>query len=287
MALASINTQRRTTYPPARPVARVVPFIASASMMMLVPIWQPDALLQALAPLGYFDASIAVWMTVFAVPLIILITVSSVPVLQARKKHVGDFAGIDASLGSRMSTLAGSAQVIEYIASYALASATISFVLVSMWPQLALIRTPLTVIAALLIAMFQTLRVSRNNWLASLIVLASFALVLFLTAGLIGSSPFFSTTASSDLAIVSSQVSRGTPFARGIVPAIMASLAVVLAPVLLLRHLTTDLSIYNRPHSKNAGAALLVIAVVGSLLAITAMVNIADVDSGIFFGRRY
>ncbi|MDI9587779.1 MAG: hypothetical protein QM234_02305 [Acidobacteriota bacterium] len=287
MALASINTQRRSTYPPARPVARVVPFIASASMMMLVPIWQPDALLQALAPLGYFDASIAMWLTVFAFPLIVLLTLSSVPVLRARKKHVGDFAGIDATLGTRMSTLAGSAQVIVYIASYALAVSTMSFVLGSMWPQLIPIRTPLAVSAALLIAMFQTLRVGRNNWLASLIVTASFVLVLFLTAGLIGSSPYFSTTASSDLAIVSSQVSRGTPFARGIVPAIMAGLAVVLAPVLLLRHLTTDLSIYNRPLSKNAGAAQLVIAVVGSLLAITAMVNIVDVDSGTFIGRRY
>ena len=148
MALASINTQRRSTYPPARPVARVVPFIASASMMMLVPIWQPDALLQALAPLGYFDASIAMWLTVFAFPLIVLLTLSSVPVLRARKKHVGDFAGIDATLGTRMSTLAGSAQVIVYIASYALAVSTMSFVLVSMWPQLIPIRTPLAVSAA-------------------------------------------------------------------------------------------------------------------------------------------
>ncbi|MDO5048435.1 MAG: hypothetical protein Q4D87_00960 [Actinomycetaceae bacterium] len=287
MALASINTRRRQTTASATPIARAVPFIASTSMMVLVPIWQPDALLQALAPLGYFDASIAVWITVFAFPLIVLITLSGVPFLRARKRHVGDFAGIDATLGSRLSTLAGSAQVVDYIASFALAATTAAFVLVSMWPALMPMRTPLAVCAVLLIAMFQTLRVSRFNHLASLIVLGSFVLILFLTAGLMGSSQYFSTTSSSDLAIVSSEVTRGTPFARGIIPGLMASLAVVLAPVLLLRHLTTDLSTYHRPRYKHAGTAQLVVAVAGSLVAITAMANIADVDSGTYIGRRY
>lgn len=282
MASGTKTSARKATYP----IAHVSAVLASASLLVLVPVWQPDALLHVLDPLGYFDASIAAWLTVFAVPLILLIIISDIPVLLARHRHVGYFAGIDEALGPRMSTLAAASQFIEYISTYALAAASIGFLIGSMWPSMASARTPVAISAALLIAMLQMLKLSKQNLkLAAVLVFMSFALLIFLTAGILGSSPYFAGTSSSDLALVSREVSRGSPFARGIAPALGLGLGVVLAPALLMGHLTNDLSHYSIPHVRNAGAAIVAIALAASFASALAMMNIADVDSARFIGR--
>lgn len=287
MSLASMNTQRRATYPPARPVEKAVPVVAAASLLVLAPIWQPDVLLHALMPLGFFDTSLALWVTVFATPLIILLSISGIPVLRARKRHVGDFAGLDDSLGTRLSTLAGASLVVEYIATFALASAMVAFLIGAAWPAYTGIRTPVAVVVAMLIAMGQTIGVRKRAPIAAVAVILGFVLIIFLTAGLIGSSPFFSTTGSSDLAIVSREVASRSPSSLRIVTAILAGLTVALVPALLLRHISTDLSNFKRPRPKNAGATQVVFAIVGSLLAIIVLGNVADVDAGRYLPRRY
>lgn len=271
----------------AYPLARASAFLASASLLVSIPIWQPDALLHVLSPLGYLDASIAAWLTVFAVPLIALITISDIPVLLARRRYVGDFAGVDDSLGTRMSTLTAAAQLSEYIVTFAIAGASISFLLGSMWPVLIPARTPIAICAVVAIAMLQTFQVApRSTRVGATIVVLSFLLLLFLTAGMIGSSPYFSQTSSADLAIVTTEVGSRSPFARGIVPALGLGLGVVLAPALLLRHLTADLSYFSYPHVKHAGIAKISMSLTASMTAMLAMLNIRDVDSARFIGRR-
>ncbi|MDO5034966.1 MAG: hypothetical protein Q4E01_06240 [Actinomycetaceae bacterium] len=268
------------------PVARGAAFTASAALLVLVPIWQPDALLHVQAPLGYLDASISSWLTVLAVPLIALITISEIPVLLARRRYVGDFAGIDEYLGTRMSTLTAASQLVEFIATYALTAASIAFLIGSMWPSLSPVRTQIAIGVSMLIALFQwTQRGSRALRTGAFWVVLGFILLLVLTAGILGSSPYFAPTSPEDLAIVSEEVKRA-PFAGGIAPALGLGLGVVLTPALLLRHLSADLSYFSHPNAKNAGVAKLAVAIAASLTAMLTMLNIADVDSARFIGRR-
>lgn len=281
----SINTRRARKFPPSRPVQNYVSVIAAASVLVTSPLWLTDVLLHALRPLGIYDTSMAVWITLFSVPLIVLVAVSSGPVLKARKRHVGDFANLDAVLGTRMSTLAGACLVVEYLAAYTLLIATAVLIATTLWKPLWHMRVPLAVIAAVLTTLPVLLSSRRLNKTTATLTALTFVLLLFLTVGLIGASPYFSTSGSSDLADVSREVAARSNSSMRIMTAVLAGITVSLLPAVLLRHITTNLGDFNRPRAANATMTRLTFALATSILTISVVANVADVDSGAYVSR--
>lgn len=281
----SINTRSTKAYSPSRPVRRYVPVLAATSMLVTAPLWQTDVLLYVLRPLGSYDTSMAVWITIFAIPFVILIAISSGPVLKARRLHVGDFANLDSALGTRLSTLAGACLVIEHLATYTLLISTAVLIATTLWAPLTHVRVPLAVAVAILTTLPVLMARQRLNRMTATLAAITFVTLLFLTVGLIGASPYFSTSGSSDLADVSREVAARSDSSMRIMTAVLSGFTIALVPAILLRHITTDLKNFNLPRHANANVSRLVGGIASSILMLSVIANVADVDSGAYVSR--
>lgn len=258
-----------------------------ASLFVTAPIWMTDEVIRALQPLGNLDTSIAVWISLLCLPLGMLLVVSGEPVLRSRHKHVGDFAQLDAELGPRMSTLAAVAIIIEHISTFALLSATMSFFIISAFPQYISQRIVFALVGAIAAVVSVAFDKRRYTKIASGLVLVTLTVLLVLIIGMIGASPYFLTTGSEDLANVSREVASRSDSAGRILIALFTALVTAMTPAILMRHLATDLAIYSKERARSATASMVALTFATGVVTVGVFTNVADIDSGAFLLREY
>ena len=164
MSFASINTRDLAAYPRAYPLARVLPVVSAMSILAVVPLWNIDAILTTLRPLGgALDTSIAQWVVLLSVPIGILIAATATPVLRARGRAMGELAYVEGTMGSHGAALVAAASVVEHLVTYTLCAAVFSHIIVTAWSSLTGSATPIAICCALVVAMTATLGVRRRH----------------------------------------------------------------------------------------------------------------------------
>lgn len=280
--MATINSNQRvkTSTPAVRPLANYARFGAVLSLFVAAPIWLADEVIHSLSSLGSLDTSIALWVAVFSLPLGILLIASGEPVLRSRHKHVGDFALLEQQLGPVMSTLAAVSIVVEHISTFALLSSVGAFFIISAFPHLAEQRLPLSFWIAFVAVVFTSIQRRRFPKTASVIVILTLVLLLVLIIGFIGASPYFLTTGSQHLAEVSEEITSRASTAPAILVSIFTALVTIMTPVIMMRHLSMDLSVYTPERARSATISMVSIAFASAVVTIGVFSNVADIDSG-------
>ncbi|MDT3767732.1 amino acid permease [Gleimia hominis] len=274
---SSINTLARTRASHTRPLANVARASATTSMLLIIPLWHANATLNVLQPLGYLAIPGALWMTIFAMPFVIIMAYSATGIYRARSRHTGDFAFTSDTLGHRWAVLNAGALLVEHAAAFALVAATGALAVVTAVPAAAPMRVPIALFIAIAVAITASLRTTRNYRLAAAIAIIAFALMVFYGMIAMNVAPVFAGAPSESLervrAAVSAQDTATIPLA------LLSCFAICLSPAVFLRHLTSDLRSFARPRAYNAGVFISVCAIAISLLLIGVAFGIADVDS--------
>lgn len=282
-----INTVGQVQHAPAYPVLDYPTVISASAVMVMAVVWLPDALYAALRPLGgRYDMSVALWLMVACVPLLVLLTASAGSVLWARNRHVGEYGHLNESLGSRGTVLAAACAVVEHVALYALIIVTMISVLVSQWPSLYVARRPLSIALALAMALPSALGLGRWRKAGAAVTVVATASLMVLTGVVMGGSPFFRTTTASELAAVSKEVTQRSHSSVQLTLAMLAAFTIALTPALLVRYVNTDLRAFAPSRSRYGAITTMVIALAGAGLLILTLGNIGDVESQRFVTRN-
>lgn len=282
-----INTLGQVVYPPAYPVVNYPTVISACAVMVLAVVWLPDALYDALSPLGgIYDMSVALWLMVACVPLLALLSASAGSVLWARNRHLGEYGHLNDSLGSRATVLAAACAVVEHVALYAVIIAAMVSLATSQWAFLHQGRRPLSIALALAIALPSVFGMRRWTRFGAAVTVVATGLLMVLTGALMGGSPYFRTTTASELAAVSKEVTQRSDSSFQLLLALLAAFTIALTPALLVRYVNTDLRAFAPSRSRYGAITTMTIAMAGAGLLILTLANIGDVESQRFVSRH-
>ncbi|MDO5721228.1 MAG: hypothetical protein Q4P06_01625 [Actinomycetaceae bacterium] len=287
-SIARINTLGQVQYPPARPVAKYPVVISAAAVLVLASVWLPDALYYALSPLGgEYDMTVALWLMIICLPLITVLTASAGSVLWARNRHVGEYGHLNDALGARATVLAAACAVVEHIALYAVIIAAMVTVAVAQWPVLHQARRPISVALALVLALPSVLGMRRLTRVGAIVTAVGAAVLSFLTGALMGSTPYFrTTTTTEELTNLSQQVSQQSESFWQIILALLGAFTIALTPALLVRYVNLDLRAFAAPRSRYGAITTMAMVLAGSGLIILTLINIGDVEAERFISRH-
>lgn len=286
MSTPRINTTAAPAYGSRRPVRDWVAVGASASILAASPLWVSEVVIRALRPLGILDTSIARWVALLALPIMLVIAISARAVIWSRSHEPIDAQPLELTPGVQVGTLAAASNLVSRLVTAALLGAVLALIVRSTWPTHPNLGLPVCLASLFAVGMGASLNWRRFPRLSAILMVFAVVLTIILTAGFMGASPHFLTTSSADLAAVSKEVSQRSDSSWRIFSAVVTGLALCLTPALLSRYVVQNRQHFHRPRSVHAGTTMLVAALVTGLLVLLTLSNIADVAAGTFLLRR-
>jgi amino acid transporter len=241
--------------------------------------YSPDEILLTLAAAGV--AAYAYSVPVAAAVVVVLLAVSASYRLTVRTYPGGDYEATRTNLGAGAATVVGSAMLVDYVLVLAVSLASAAQFLASAWPALQGRQTSLAV-GALVVLVAGNLRGIRR-W-RPLVALISYAfvgavavvVVVGFTRTLLGSAP---QAASAGFEVLPDPEVGSTVTALALGMLVLRALSVGSVTLTGVQTVVSATPYFRAPKGRNAGSALVLLAVLGSLLllGVVGLSRVADV----------